>query len=121
MILACDTGHRLGAHPWSLPMPTARPATASHPTAPPLQVPPEGPAAAAAARHEMGIDALQQFKALMVEDGQPVQVARMFSDRLYAYERIACAHASAHPGLRRLALALFQCCHQADERRRALS
>lgn len=70
---------------------------------------------------ELDIHAVQQFQRLMSEEGQPVQVARMFSDRLYAYERIACAHASAHAGLRQLALALFHRCHRADERRRALS
>ena len=37
--------------------------------------------------------------------------ARMCFDRLYAYERIALAHASSDPALRQLALQLFHACH----------
>lgn len=69
---------------------------------------------------DLEIGPIQRFKALMAQEGQPVEVARMFSDRLYAYERIACAHASGHAGLRSLALALFQSCHRADEQRKVL-
>lgn len=86
-----------------------------------IQLPPLWAEPSSGTREELDIDAVQQFTLLMAEEGQPVQVARMFSDRLYAYERIACAHASAHAGLRRLALTLFHSCHRADERRRALS
>ena len=61
---------------------------------------------------------LLRFKSLMAADGQPVQLARMCYDRLYAYDRIACAHTSANDPLRRLALELFQTYHRRDEARR---
>ncbi|OYT89741.1 MAG: hypothetical protein CFE46_04945 [Burkholderiales bacterium PBB6] len=67
----------------------------------------------AAADLDMG--ALLHFRSLMALDGHAVQVARMCYDRLYAYERIATAHGSAHDPLRRLALELFQTYHRRDE------
>ena len=57
------------------------------------------------------LHALQRFHVLMASEGHPVQMARMCFDRLYAYERIALAHASGDPALRRLALQLFHACH----------
>lgn len=73
--------------------------------------------ATAPADIEMG--ALLRFRSQMAQQGQPVQVARMCFDRLYAYERIATAHAIGADGLRRLALELFQTYHRRDERRQA--
>jgi hypothetical protein len=58
---------------------------------------------------------LLEFKQLMAHEGWPLQLARMCYDRLYAYERIAQAHASAHDPLRRIALQLFQAYHAIDE------
>lgn len=60
------------------------------------------------------LQALQQFRALMGAQGHGVQMARMCFDRLYAYERIALAHAGGDPALRELALQLFQACHYGD-------
>jgi len=51
---------------------------------------------------------LQAFQALMSVEGLPVQLSRMLYDRLYAFERIAEAHATANEPLRRMALQLFQ-------------
>jgi hypothetical protein len=64
-----------------------------------------------------GMGALLRFKSMMGQEGLSVHVARMCYDRLYAYERIACAQASAHDPLRRLALELFQAYHRRDEAR----
>jgi hypothetical protein len=58
---------------------------------------------------------LQRFKGLMALEQWPVQLARMCYDRLYAYERIAQAHASADDGLRAVALQLFQIYHRIDQ------
>lgn len=66
-----------------------------------------------------GMQALQQFRTLMATQGHGVQVARMCFDRLYAYERIALAHAGSDPALRELALQLFQACHYGDPARNA--
>jgi len=68
----------------------------------------------------LDIERLQQFKGLMAAEDEPVQIGRMLFDRLYAYERIACAHASAQEPLRRLALGLFQTCRRSDEARNTL-
>jgi len=64
-----------------------------------------------------GLDmaALQHFKQLMAAERWPVQLARMCYDRLYAYERIAQAHASASDELRRVALQLFHTYHRLDQ------
>ena len=61
---------------------------------------------------ELGIGALLRFKSMMAADGQTVHLARLCYDKLYAYERIAAAHASNDEGLRRLALELFQIYHR---------
>jgi hypothetical protein len=64
---------------------------------------------------DLGMGALLRFRSMMALEGQTVQVARMCFDRLYAYDRIALAHASASDPLRRLALELFQAYHRRDE------
>ena len=61
---------------------------------------------------EPGLGALLRFKSLMAADGQELHLARLCHDRLYAYERIAAAHASGGEELRRLALELFQIYHR---------
>ena len=61
---------------------------------------------------DLGLGALLRFRSLMVADGQDVHLARLCYDRLYAYERIAVAHASGGEELRRLALELFQIYHR---------
>ena len=63
----------------------------------------------------LSVAALLQFKQLMAREHWPVHVARMCYDRLYAYERIAQAHASADAPLRRVALQLFQAYHRLDQ------
>jgi hypothetical protein len=50
---------------------------------------------------------LQTFQGLMLQAGLRLQPTRMLYDRLYAFERLAEAHASASPALRDLALQLF--------------
>lgn len=61
---------------------------------------------------ELAIGALLRFKSLMAAEGQTVHLARLCYDKLYAYERIAAAHASSDEDLRRLALELFQIYHR---------
>jgi|GEM_PF-942691 len=61
---------------------------------------------------ELGIGALLRFKSMMAHEGQVVHLARLCYDKLYAYERIAAAHASSDENLRRLALELFQIYHR---------
>ncbi len=61
---------------------------------------------------ELGIGALLRFKSMMANEGQTVHLARLCYDKLYAYERIAAAHASSDESLRRLALELFQIYHR---------
>jgi hypothetical protein len=61
---------------------------------------------------EMGVGALLRFKSMMAVEGQTVHLARLCYDKLYAYERIAAAHASSDENLRRLALELFQIYHR---------
>jgi len=68
--------------------------------------------ASAASVDDPGIGALLRFKSLMASEGQHVELGRLCHDRLYAYERIAAAHASASEPLRRLALELFQIHHR---------
>lgn len=65
---------------------------------------------------EANLHALQRFHVLMASDGHPVQMTRMCFDRIYAYERIALAHASGDPALRQLALQLFHACHYGGTR-----
>jgi hypothetical protein len=59
--------------------------------------------------------ALLRFKSLMNAEGLSCHLARLCADRLYAYERIAAAHATANEPLRRLALELFQIYHRCDD------
>ena len=61
---------------------------------------------------ELGVGALLRFKSMMALEGQTVHLARLCYDKLYAYERIAAAHACSDEGLRRLALELFQIYHR---------
>ena len=61
---------------------------------------------------ELGVGALLRFKSMMALEGQAVHLARLCYDKLYAYERIAAAHASSDENLRRLALELFQIYHR---------
>jgi hypothetical protein len=61
---------------------------------------------------ELGIGALLRFKSMMAAEGQTVHLARLCYDKLYAYERIAAAHASSDQALRHLALELFQIYHR---------
>jgi len=63
---------------------------------------------------ELGVGALLRFKSMMAVEGQTVHLARLCYDKLYAYERIAVAHASSDENLRRLALELFQIYHRRD-------
>ena len=74
-----------------------------------------------AAGGEAGLQALQRFHGLMAAEGHPVQITRLCFDRLYAYERIALAHASSDPVLRQLALQLFHACHYSGSAQRTLS
>ncbi|MDT8998441.1 hypothetical protein RQP53_04030 [Paucibacter sp. APW11] len=50
---------------------------------------------------------LQRFAELMQLERLPLQPTRMIYDRLYAFERLAAAHASANPDLQAQALQLF--------------
>jgi hypothetical protein len=65
--------------------------------------------------------ALLRFKSLMNAEGLACHLARLCADRLYAYERIAAAHATANEPLRRLALELFQIYHRCDDEAPAAS
>jgi len=51
---------------------------------------------------------LLRFGQLMNDAGLAINPTRMLYDRHYAYERLADGHGSGHPGLRELALELFQ-------------
>lgn len=84
------------------------------PTVPPLATP-ETLVRRPLVAEDLGMGALLRFKGMMALEGQAVHVARMCFDRLYAYDRIAQAHASASDPLRRLALELFQAYHRRDE------
>lgn len=79
------------------------------------------PAPAGPACGELSMGALLHFRSLMALEGQSVQLARMAYDRLYAYDRIAAAHASGHDPLRRLALELFQAYHWREQIRTFVS
>jgi len=63
---------------------------------------------------EPGSGALLRFKSMMNAEGLVCDLARLCDDRLYAYERIAQAHATANEGLRRMALELFQIYHRRE-------
>ncbi len=58
---------------------------------------------------------LQLFAAQMAHAQIPLQPTRMLYDRLYAFDRLATAHASASPALRVLAMRLFNGYQQAGE------
>ena len=58
---------------------------------------------------------LLRFGQLMNDAGLAINPTRMLYDRHYAYERLADGHDSGHPGLRELALELFQAYRAAGE------
>lgn len=58
---------------------------------------------------------LETLQCLMQRQRLGLQPTRMLYDRLYAFERLAAAHASADPELRELALELFQRYQSAGE------
>lgn len=58
---------------------------------------------------------LQELQRLLQAEGLALQPTRMLYDRLYAFERLAAAHASANPALREQALRLFERYQQAGE------
>ncbi|KQW44667.1 MULTISPECIES: hypothetical protein [unclassified Roseateles] len=58
---------------------------------------------------------LLRFGQLMNDAGLTINPTRMLYDRHYAYERLADGHASSHPGLRDLALDLFEAYQAAGE------
>lgn len=58
---------------------------------------------------------LLRFGQLMNDAGLAINPTRMLYDRQYAYERLADGHGSNHPGLRELALDLFEAYQSAGE------
>ncbi|HEY8880008.1 MAG TPA: hypothetical protein VIN03_20730, partial [Roseateles sp.] len=58
---------------------------------------------------------LLRFGQLMNDAGLAINPTRMLYDRQYAYERLADGHGSNHPGLRDLALDLFEAYQSAGE------
>jgi len=58
---------------------------------------------------------LLRFGQLMNDAGLAVNPTRMLYDRHYAYECLAVGHASEHPGLRELALELYEAYQAAGE------
>ncbi|MCX2862737.1 hypothetical protein OOZ63_12910 [Paucibacter sp. PLA-PC-4] len=58
---------------------------------------------------------LQAFQSLMQQAGLRLQPTRMLYDRLYAFERLAEAHASGNQALRELAMQLFDSYQRAGE------
>ncbi len=50
---------------------------------------------------------LARFRRFMLAEGWPVDLPRICLDRVYAFERLACAHTSGDPRLRSLAMKLF--------------
>jgi len=58
---------------------------------------------------------LLRFGQLMNDAGLAINPTRMLYDRQYAYERLADGHGSGHPGLRDLALDLFEAYQSAGE------
>jgi len=58
---------------------------------------------------------LLRFGQLMNDAGLAINPTRMLYDRHYAYERLADGHACDHPGLRELALELFEAYQAAGE------
>ena len=60
-------------------------------------------------------DDLQCFAQLMAQERIALQPTRMLYDRLYAFERLALAHAGASPALREMAMRLFNGYQKAGE------
>ncbi len=58
---------------------------------------------------------LLRFGQLMNDAGLAINPTRMLYDRQYAYERLAEAHGSTHPGLSHLALELYESYQSAGE------
>lgn len=58
---------------------------------------------------------LLRFGQLMNDAGLAINPTRMLYDRHYAFERLADGHGSEHPGLRELALDLFDAYQAAGE------
>jgi len=58
---------------------------------------------------------LLRFGQLMSDAGLPINPTRMLYDRHYAYECLADGHGNEHPGLRELAMDLFQAYQAAGE------
>lgn len=58
---------------------------------------------------------LQDLQRLLQIEGETLQPTRMLYDRLYAFERLAVAHASANPALRSQAMQLFNRYQQSGE------
>jgi hypothetical protein len=71
-----------------------------------------------AAALAIDVTVLRQFIQAMAERGDPVDSARMFLDPVYAFRRLAAAHAGSDEALRSLSLKLFEPCQQFEERRR---
>lgn len=68
-----------------------------------------------AANGPVSTGSLLRFGQLMNDAGLAINPTRMLYDRHYAYERLADGHASDHPGLRQLALELFEAYQAAGE------
>jgi hypothetical protein len=58
---------------------------------------------------------LLRFGQLMSDAGLAINPTRMLYDRQYAYECLADGHGSEHPGLRELALSLYEAYQSAGE------
>jgi len=71
-----------------------------------------------AAALSIDLATLRQFIQAMADKGDPVDSARMFLDPVYAFRRLAAAHAGSDESLRSLSLRLFEPCQQFEERRR---
>lgn len=70
---------------------------------------------AGAAGGPVGTGELLRFGQLMNDAGLPINPTRMLYDRHYAYECLAEAQGSSHPGLRGLARDLFEAYQGAGE------
>jgi hypothetical protein len=66
------------------------------------------PAPAPADVHALPIAAMARFRRLMNYEGWDVDLARMCTDRAYAYQCLATAHTSSDARLRSAALQLFE-------------
>lgn len=61
---------------------------------------------------------LRRFTEAMADRGEAVDVARLFLDTVYAYRRLATAHAGSDEGLKALSLTLFDRYQDLEHRRR---